>query len=137
MCCFNRWVMIVHFFDLYAEYKKRTDSSYKGREEVSSTALHRVLTTVAQNLLLSLGYFPNPALIAHGLNYHHQLFYPSFTSVFSSCFSCSLFLCHRPYCPPYFFNACFVHPSLPLPLSLSLRFSRTQLDMWMNTWNGP
>jgi len=104
--------------------------------EVSSTALHSVLSTVTQNILLSLGYYPNPALIARRLIYH-QLFYQSFTSAFSSSFSRSLFLCHRPCCPPYFFNACFVHPSLPLPLSLSLHFSRTQLDMWMNTWNGP
>ncbi len=56
---------------------------------------------------------------------------------FSSHLSRSLFLYHRPYCPPHSFNACFVHPFLPLHFSLSLHFSRTQLDMWMNTWNSP
>lgn len=111
---------------------QEADSSYKGREEVSFTALHSVLSTVKQNLLLSLGCCLNPAqlIVSIIINYSTPLLPQRF-------FSRSLFLCHRPYCPPYFFNACFVHPSLPLPLSLSLHFSRTQLDMWMNTWNGP
>lgn len=134
-------LMVRHFFYLTGKHKKGTRklTAVKWWDERRGFLLcitFCVPSTVTQNLFLSLGCCPNPALIAHRLIYH-QLFYPSLTTAFSSRLSRSLFLCHWPYCPPHSFNACFVHPSLPLPLSLSLHFSRTQLDMWMNTWNSP
>ncbi len=142
MCCFvfDVWWLDISF--IWLESIKRAPGSWQQSNDTDERRgfllciTFSVPSTVTQNLFLSLVCCPNPALIAHRLIYH-QLFYPSRTTAFSSRLSRSLFLCHGPYCPPHSFNACFVHPSLPLPLSLSLHFSRTQLDMWMNTWNSP
>lgn len=94
-----------------------------------------VLSKVTQNLLC-VGCCSDAALTVHRL-IHHQLCYPSFISAFFP-LSCPLFLRHRLYRSLLISSMLALRPlSLPLLHFASLHFSRTQLDMWMNTWKRP